>query len=184
MQRNGITYSFAKTPLKAAHAPLATAKNIHCVRWLQASGPPPTRRPFSSGMAALSLGVVLTEDDGGDEGRGLRSAAEVPGFLRSRTMAAVDCLGDLLLMGGIGRDYRSILRSPWGRCAKRCESQGRRPTSTRLWVEGSLKRLSHPLEAMQSPHVEAKYTTMRYTSISNSRRLSNMFHYLNLLKLG
>lgn len=29
------TYSFAKTPLKAAQAPLAMAKKIHCVRTLQ-----------------------------------------------------------------------------------------------------------------------------------------------------
>lgn len=27
---NGITYSFANTPLNAAQAPLATAKNIQC----------------------------------------------------------------------------------------------------------------------------------------------------------
>jgi hypothetical protein len=101
MQREGITYSFAKTPLKAAQAPLATAKNIHCVRWLQASGPPPTRRPLASDMTALSLSVGLTEDDGGDEGKGLESVAEVPGFLRSRTMVACRCLGDLLLLSGM-----------------------------------------------------------------------------------
>lgn len=32
------TYNFAKTPLKAAQAPLATAKNIHCDRKLQLLG--------------------------------------------------------------------------------------------------------------------------------------------------
>lgn len=29
-QNNGITYNFANTPLNAAQAPLATAKNIQC----------------------------------------------------------------------------------------------------------------------------------------------------------
>jgi hypothetical protein len=32
------TYNLAKTPLKAAQAPLATAKNIHCDRRLQLLG--------------------------------------------------------------------------------------------------------------------------------------------------
>lgn len=57
----GSTHSFANTPLKAAQAPLATAKKIHWERMLQEAGPP-TRRPssplviFSDGGLSGSLG--------------------------------------------------------------------------------------------------------------------------------
>lgn len=44
-----FTYSFAKTPLKAAQAPLAMAKKIHWVRTLHESGDP-TRNPLASTM--------------------------------------------------------------------------------------------------------------------------------------
>lgn len=39
----GKTHSFANTPLKAAQAPLATAKKIHCDLALQELTPPPPR---------------------------------------------------------------------------------------------------------------------------------------------
>ena len=53
------THSLAKTPLKAAQAPLATASMIHCVRPHHDGRGPPTRSSSVPGMATSSSGSPL-----------------------------------------------------------------------------------------------------------------------------
>jgi hypothetical protein len=69
-----MTYNLAKTPLKAAQAPLATAKNIHCDRRLQ----------------LLSEGIF-------EDGWFLAGEGSVP-----EAAAAVVCRLRIMVVGGFG----------------------------------------------------------------------------------
>src|SRR5688572_18976387 len=78
------THSLANTPLKAAQAPLATAKKIHCVLTLQEPTPPlppPRRRPSAMPGSDIFFWTVL-----GSIGLG-----NWCGFFLSRTMSG--CAG-------------------------------------------------------------------------------------------
>lgn len=78
MKRKEKTYSLAKTPLNAAQAPLARAKNIHCARALHAEGGPPElpELPELPEMPGILSPLLLLWEGGGSG----------VSFLRWRTM--------------------------------------------------------------------------------------------------